>query len=348
MANYKEILDELDCEKVKLLLDRLDIPFEEADTYLLMPTVCHHEEADEASWKLYFYKDTHIFFCYTECGSMSAFKFLENYYIARDIEYNWYKDVYLVIKDCSNYVGDFEKAQRYKGIKDKYKKQEELILGEYNPKVMDCFVKYYPDEWLNDGISKEAMDKFNIRYSINQNKIIIPHYDSRGRLVGIRGRALNEEEAEMFGKYMPVKIENVLYNHKLSFNLYGLYENQENIKKTGICFLFEGEKSVLQVESFSFPNCAIASCGSNFNIHQLKLLMKTCSPKEIVICFDNEEEQGSDEYFTKLWNIAKKYNKYCKISFVYDRNNLTQKKQSPTDCGEEIFKELINRRVQCK
>ena len=126
-----------------------------------MPTACHNEDLSDASWKLYFYKDSNIFFCYTEDGAMNAFKFLENYYMARDIKFNWYKDVFLVIKDCSNYRGDFEQAEVYKGIGDKYKKNDIYILDTYDNKILESFIKYYPDEWLDDGISKKAMDKFN-------------------------------------------------------------------------------------------------------------------------------------------------------------------------------------------
>ena len=61
MINYSEIIEQLDDNKVKGLLDKLNIPFEERADYLVMPTVCHNEDADEASWKLYYYKNTHIF-----------------------------------------------------------------------------------------------------------------------------------------------------------------------------------------------------------------------------------------------------------------------------------------------
>ena len=94
-----------------------------------MPTACHNEDLSDASWKLYFYKDSNIFFCYTEDGAMNAFKFLENYYMARDIKFNWYKDVFLVIKDCSNYRGDFEQAEVYRGIGDKYKKNDNAVTA---------------------------------------------------------------------------------------------------------------------------------------------------------------------------------------------------------------------------
>ena len=42
----------------------------------------------------------------------------------------------------------------------------------YSNSVLGCFVKAYPAEWLDDGITKETMDKFGILYSISQNKII--------------------------------------------------------------------------------------------------------------------------------------------------------------------------------
>jgi hypothetical protein len=102
------------------------------------------------------------------------------------------------------------------------------------------------------------------------------------------------------------------------------------------------------MESFSIPNCAVAVCGSNFNKYSLNILLKECHPKEIIICFDNEELEGEDKYFNKLWNICQKYNNYCNFSFIYDREGLLQEKDSPSDRGEEIFKRLISRRVKVK
>ena len=192
------------------------------------------------------------------------------------------------------------------------------------------------------------MDKFNIRYSISQNKIIIPHYDVNNKLIGIRGRALSKQDIENFGKYMPVQLEGKWYSHPLSLNLYGLNKNKDNIKRARVAYIFESEKSVLQFDSFSIPNCAVASCGSNINKFQIDLLMRYCAPQEIVICFDNEEKEGEEKYFQKLWNICNKYKNYCNMSFIYDRKNLTRKKDSPSDRGETIFKELLERRIMIK
>lgn len=322
--------------------------YENTESYILFPTICHNLNSSEASMKLYFYKDSKIFYCYTECGKMSIFSFLKHYYETRNFEYDWFQDIYNVVVNCSikqsieNFAIDtFEKK------KEKYYYNNNFNFTIYPEGILDIFTKTYPIEWLQDNISKEAMDKYNILYSISQNKIIIPHYDVNNNLIGIRGRALNEEEANLFGKYMPVKIENKWYNHKLSLNLYGLNFNKNNIIKNGYVYLFESEKSVLQCESFG-ANCAVACCGSNFNKYQLKLLMQECHPKEIIICFDKEELPNEFKYFDKLYSICKKYSNYCNLSFIYDRENLLNLKDSPSDKGKEIFENLVKKRVKVK
>lgn len=350
MINYKSIIEQLDTQKVIQLMETLGSDdYIQKPGYVIFKTICHNEDASEASMKLYYYENSHIFQCYTECGSMSIFQFLKVYYETRQIDYDWYEDVYKVILDCSNYRQlDGFVPKKYKSIRSTYSAPERIKLPTYPNGIIDCFTKFYPQEWLNDGITKATMDKFNIRYSIPQNKIIIPHYNINGELVGIRGRALNDWEVENVGKYMPVQIEGKWYSHPLSLNLYGLNHTKENIKRTGICFLVESEKAVLQMDGWDFANCSAAVCGSQFNKHALRLLIRTARPKEIVICFDKEEKEGSDEYFNKLYSIGKKYQTYADFSFVYDRENLLEMKDSPTDKGADIFWKLYKRRVKIK
>ena len=346
--DYQAIIDELTEDRVKQILNKLQIPYEDKGDFLLMPTYCHNHMTEEASRKLYYYKNNKIFMCYTQDGTMSIFKFLRNFYEAQGIEYDWYNDVYKVI------TGDMAPegfvTPKYHSLKETFgKRNSTMQLPKYGDGVLDCFVKRYPTEWLLDRISKQAMDKFDIRYSISQNKIIIPHRSAiDGSLVGIRGRALNQYEIDTFGKYMPVQVEGVWYKHPLSLNLYGLWENKENIKRNKICYVFEAEKSVLQMESFGGPHCGVAVCGSQFNKYQLRLLMELCQPTEIVICFDKEEKSGEENYFNKLWNLCDKYKNYANFSFIYDRQGLLEIKDSPTDKGEEIFKKLLEKRVRVK
>lgn len=345
--NYEEIIAQLDDEKVKKLLDDFNIPYVDKGTYILMPTICHHAQEEDASWKLYYYKNTHVFQCYSSCGSMSIFTFLKNYYETRSIVYDWYADIYEVIRGCSHFDSEKVTVNAYRSIRDRYMPQKDRReLLAYPEGILNIFTKYYPVEWLKDGISKAAMDKYNIRFSPTQNKIIIPHYDAAGRLIGIRGRALNQWEIENVGKYMPVQIEGKWYSHPLSLNLYGLNFNKENIKNTGIAYLVEAEKSVLQIESFNIPNCAVAVCGSKLNKYALDILVRECHPREIVICFDQEEEPGKQDYFDKLYNLCCKYKVYSNFSFIYDKEKLLKLKDSPSDRGEEVFLKLLEKRTK--
>lgn len=242
--DYQNIIDNLKVSSVIELMTKLGADrWKDEGNHLVFPTICHNTDASEASMKLYFYKNTKLFMCYSNCQAMSIFKFLKTYYETRDIEYDWVSDIYEVVLDCSNFhPGEGFTAPKYERLSDKYGKiNREFTLPAFNEGALDTFVKHYPPEWLREGISRETMDKFDIRYSISQNKIIIPHRDATGRLVGIRGRALDEWEIENVGKYMPVRLEQTWFKHPLSMNLYGLYENKENIRKSGICYVFEAE-----------------------------------------------------------------------------------------------------------
>ena len=193
--DYEKIMENLDVDSVISLMQKLGADrYVDKGTHVIFPTICHNVDSAEASMKLYFYKHNKFFYCYTACGGMSIFKFLKHYYEERQIEYDWYQDIYEVVRDCSNFQGvDGFAVEKYKSLHDRYEvKRKEKTLPQYPAHVLDCFVHSYPQEWLDDGITKETMDRFGISYSISQNKIIIPHYDLLGRLVGIRGRALNE------------------------------------------------------------------------------------------------------------------------------------------------------------
>ena len=344
MIDYQSIVENLRDEDVFRLLEQLGAEPTDRGGYFVCKTICHNEDAEEASEKLYYYKNSHLFVCYTECGNMSIFKFLKNYYDARDIVYDWHRDILQVILNCSTSITHAPDA--YRSRRGEYEKQDAKELPTYPKGILDMFQKYYPVEWLSDGISREAMDKYDIRYSSSWNKIIIPHFNAAGAMIGIRGRALNPQEAEEFGKYVPVQIEGKWYSHPLSLNLYGLDKNKENIKRTGRAYLFEAEKSVLQLEGFDMINCGVATCGSNLNKYQIKLLMKECAPREIIICYDNEEEGKSDKYFNKLYEMCRKYSNYANMSFVYDRKGLSKLKDSPTDNGQEVFEQLLKSRVR--
>lgn len=346
----KQIINTLSPQDILELMRRLGVnDYDETEEYFIFPTICHNVNIDSASKKLYYYKKTKTFHCYTECGTtFTIFDLFVKYYDTRNIDYNWYTDVLDIIESKTSMV-DFGFEMPYEPINQKYQINNRIIeLPEYPKGILNVFSEYYCQEWIKEDITEDVMRRYNILYSISQNAIVIPHYDINNRLVGIRRRALNKEDAEK-AKYMPIIIEGKVYSHPLSLNLYGLNNNIEAINNKKSIILFEAEKSVLKAASYYKDNNSVAVCGSNFNKMQLNLLLYKTNIKEVIIAFDKEYEKinsnEANKYFEKLEKLCKKYNKYYNFSFIFDKDNLIGYKDSPIDRGQEIFEELLKKRI---
>ena len=127
------------------------------------------------------YKKNKKFHCYTDCGdNFNIFELFKRRYELLGKEYNFYKDIVLVIADGQEIDGfedDFTK--KYVSDFDKYNnKFNKIVIDEISENLLNTFTFSPTLEWLNDGISIEAMKDYNILYSINTNKIIRPAYKS--------------------------------------------------------------------------------------------------------------------------------------------------------------------------
>ena len=259
--NLKELNDSLTSERIIQLVTELGIDeyIEKVDS-IVFKTICHNEDAAEASMKLYYYKKNKKFHCYTDCGdNFNIFTLFERRYKLLGIQYNFYRDIVLKITNGINIKRTIENGfiQKYESKYNEYKIDKPSVkFKEINPNVLKLFTFFPTPEWIEDGIDEDIMKIYNILYSIEQNKIIIPHYDISGNLIGIRGRALNESDL-LIGKYMPIQIEKITYSHPLMYNLYGLNLVKENIKKYKMAIVAESE-----VRSYlSFPLPAGSLCG---------------------------------------------------------------------------------------
>lgn len=329
--------------------------YQEHSDCIIFPTICHNIDSENARMKLYYYKENRLFHCYTECSSsFDIFGLFKKYYQKNNQKYDFYKDILLKIvsKESLSFEAD---NYKYQIQRDKYKiKKRDITLISFPKNIINIYQKLYPVEWTYENISDKTMDRFNIRFSPLENKIIIPHYDINDNLIGIRARALNEEDIQNFGKYAPVKIEDKWYSHPLSLNLYGINFNKEAIKRARHIVIAEGEKSVLLYDEFfgSENNISVAVCGSSFNKLQLQLLLKNFDLNEIIIAFDKEynyyPSKESENYFNRLLKLCEKYSKYCNFSFLFDTKNLLREKESPFDRGKKVFENLLENRVKIK
>lgn len=358
--NVKNIIDSITLHDVKDFLESLgvnQIEVNEEKQYLICPTICHHPLHSAETMKLYWYQNYKVFHCYTECNeSMSIFELYRRY-----MELNHYP---ISIEDAENYVKQFLKhivvnaaTSTFSSLAEnieKYKYQIHIPqLISYSPTVLDCFINYYHPTWLKDGLTKEAMDKFKIKFSILQNKIIIPHFDINGNLVGIRGRAIDEQEIKDFGKYRPIQVGNTLYTYPIQFNLYGIYEHQKGIGARRAAIIAEAEKSCILDEGYfgDYANC-VACCGSSINKYHISLLVDYLGVNEITIALDKEYQNWrsnkASDYRKKIEDICKRYKNQVKFSYIWDYDNLLEEKDSPYDKGKDIFMTLYKNRVKFK
>ncbi|VIF90336.1 DNA primase (bacterial type) [Clostridioides difficile] len=317
------------------------------DRQLIFNThLCHNGD----SYKLFYYTESKTFHCYSSCGHIGSLIDLLIH-----IKKYRFKDAVNEIKD---FFGISNQPILRKGFRTKKKvKQDdirnikiELLPTPKKPYVYKTFQQIQIEEWENENISFEVLRTYQIHYNPYENQIVIPHFcwHDKDRPVGIRVRNLDEDKANSFGKYIPLWYDNRCYNHRLSLNLYGLNINKQAIKKSKKVIVFEGEKSVLQMATMYKNNPSVAICGSNFSKEQKKILIDL-GVEELIIAFDRQfKVKGDEEYITwrnKIYKSVQDIKEKLNISVIWDKDNLLEYKNSPSDLGKFVFERLLKSRI---
>ena len=218
------------------------------------------------------------------------------------------------------------------------------------------FSKLYYKKWFEEFITLEAMERFHIGYDAIRNRIIIPHFNKDGGLVGIKGRALQAGDIEAGYKYLPIAVQGVDYAFEQKYNLFGLHKTKDAIKRLKKVMIFESEKSVLQCESFyGEDNFSVASCNSSISPFQKQLLLNL-GIEEVFIAFDkeytNEDYENKSEpylkYCDKLLKLANMFSTFSRVYVVFDSHNILPYKASPSDMGKDVLQFLMKSKHEVK
>ena len=324
---------------------------------IISRTICHGGH----SHKLYYYNNTKLFKCYTDClDSFDIFELIIKINKLDNIDYslpqairfitNYYGIVVETeISETQENLQDWQILNKYDRSSSQEKEEKIVEMKFYDDKILQYLPHPRILNWEKEGITREVMEECGICYDPSYQGIVIPHYNIDGKLVGIRERTLIKEN-ENNGKYKPAILNYKQYNHPLGFNLYNLNNSKENIKKIKKVFVFEGEKSCLLYRSYfgSDADISVAVCGSNLINYQVQLLL-SLGVEEICIAFDKQfQEIGDDEWerwTKKLKELNRKYSPLVQISFLFDKMNLLGYKDSPIDRGPEIFMQLFKERI---
>lgn len=324
-------------------------------------TVCHCG----SSHKLYYYDNTKLFHCYTECGDASFDIYDLVVRVNKstgNLNFSLPKAISFVAKYFGYTAETFEFEDNFEATEDwqiinNFKRDKELsslVSQKVEMKIYDdTILKHLPHPhivpWEQEGISFDIMESRGICYDPLNEAVVIPHYNIDGELVGIRERTLIKEN-EVYGKYRPAVLNGKMYNHPLGFNLYNLNNSKTAIANFQKAIVFESEKSTLLYASYfgKESDISVACCGSNLINFQVKLLL-SLGVKEIIIAFDRQYQKIGDEewkkWTAKLKSFYIKYGSYVKITYLFDKGNLLDYKDSPIDKTSDIFLQLYKNRI---
>lgn len=342
----------------------------ETNKEYIFTSICHHKDAENHSPKLYLYKSSKSFYCYSCSSSFDIFGLIqqrqkilgENSTFPYAIKYVCDMchidsgDIQITTKsNICNWQEDYNKYINYKNIKHKGKIYDKSILNMLED-------KYYQG-WIDENISVETMEKFGIKWYQYKQQIIIPVFSEQGDFVGLHARNLNPEAIEKGYKYMPMESLTQDYRFDTSSVLYGLNVNKENIRNNKTVILFESPKSVLQMEDILDENISVALFGMNLQRERVKMLVQYADHfiialdkqyhqmyKDGVYCDENGNEVKvyTEEFKTyiKIINrIIKLLKPYGTIDLILDKEELLDYKDSPSDKGKEIWEKLWKEKI---
>ena len=379
----KEIIEKITEEQIlQMLKDFGTTPFRTTTKEIWFNTICHGGD----SHKLCYFREGKDFYCYTNCGKMSLFQLVMNVrncgfrdsvnFLARIVQINTRKGIGIYNDKFSVGKNETSSSDNRNAIRRIRKERKQVITSSITPiqplhAKTDIDINFFEDVyyqgWIDEGITIATMEKYDIKWYEQAKHIIIPHHNIKGDIVGIRRRALDEYEIEHSGKYMPEIMSNDPkdnFAHSLGLNLYGLYQNQEAIKRYKRVIIVEAEKSVLLSDSyFGEDSIVVATCGFNITNWQRDILVKHLGVKTVILSFDNDvnvhkfettpekklcksdkEYQDYLKYCDRIIKLGQKFSGVAQVYTTWDKEGLLDLKDSPLDKGKDVFCKLLQTR----
>ena len=356
----KELLNKLTLDDYELIFNDLGATdIRKQSEYWLLPTICHNFDEKDASHKLYFYLNTRTTFCFTECQkSRDIYDLIADRWRLQGKSNFSFPDVLnYVCSKCGIENADYKgghksNRQSWKNRLAVYKPQEksQYFGKHYDRSILQYMIPYYPDCFINDGIEIETMEKFGIEYYPPMSQITIPVYDDMGNFIGVHCRNLKESEINKGRKYIPLRTVGGLdYRFKSNMVMYGFNMNKPMIEQKREIQLFESPKAVFQLDSmYHMPTTAVGLFGMNIGKHRRDMIVRA-GVSEVIIGIDRDYKEKEDDDWVIYVNTVKKLSQlfkgYCKVSVLYDVQDMLGYKDAPTDKGKEIYEYLYKNRM---
>lgn len=355
--DVKKLKKNLKPHDIENILKALDIPiFSKAEKQWILWSGDKNINALSGSPKLYYYLDTGTFYGYTSsraydiialvqtrlallkkpCAFMDAVKFImkvtgiESSRIERINSphiYNWQDD-----------LGKFVRFKN--GIRE---------LPKYDKEILEELEPRYPVVWLDEGITIESMQKYQIGWYWEHQCTTIPVFDKDGNLVGIRCRNWREDLLQE-AKYIPLITSDKTYKFNTNDVLFGLNWNWPEIERTKTVIITESEKAILKLDGwYHEKNIAVGMFGSNLGKRRRDMLLELGVRNVIYVADNDYKEYESDEYKEwqkKIEKFRSQWNGLVKFELVWDSLGLLGYKENATDRDKETWDELLKNREE--
>ena len=355
--NVKLLKKTLTLAHHKQIMQALNIPaFSENKEQIIYFTGDKNKDALQGSPKLYFYKDTQIYFSYTSSRAYDIISLVQTRLnlLGQTCSFldacNWILektglDPNKITKPITNaHVYDWSELEQFVRVR-KYGNQ----LPEYNRNIIDTLPPLYPQAWIAEGISEETMAKYQIRYYERCQQTVIPCFDAEARLIGVRVRNWDKDRLEQT-KYMPlITLDGQCYKFNTNQVFYGINYNKPMIEQTGEVWLGESEKFVLKLDGWYGPkSCALAMYGHQLGMQRRNQLIKM-GVKRVVYVPDmdwvNQDDAFFEDWCKSVRRLCDMFKGYCSVDIVWDDSGeLLGPKENATDRDKETWDKLWENR----
>lgn len=216
------------------------------------------------------------------------------------------------------------------------KKKKRFSLADVKPNktypetILNQFVKAGHKLFLDDGISLQTQELFDVGFCIQSERITFPIRNGDGEIVGVKGRATKPEDVE-YAKYL------FLYTCNKRQELFNLHRALPHIIESNQVILGESEKfPMLGVEYEQYNT--VSQMGSDIDRIQVELLYQINPDLDVIVAYDKDKSAAEVKELTKIFG-----KRFKKIRGIWDKDDKLSGSESPMDKGKETWEYLYNK-----
>lgn len=248
-----------------------------------------------------------------------------------DIQANLKKSADFISKaigiDYSDFEGDIVVKDYSACLKELIYNGDDLysLRNETIPETaLDDYVNIPFYDWIEEGISYKTQMFYGVGFDLESKRITIPMRDRDGNLIGVKARIMKDEDDDR--KYL------YLHSYNNHYELFNYHIAKKFVKSKKKIYLFEGEKSCMKMFQNKMYN-AVSVGSSSISDVQVEKIRRLGEDVDVIICFDKDAKPKDIKDMVEVFKDNNVYG-------IVDTDNLLGEKDSPIDCGIEIFKQL--------